>query len=110
MDAAAKEFEHGSAGVDCVGVEVRIGAEKPSQKAAVSIAEDEGAFLLEELGEEVDAALFEGAAEGEVFEPAVGAGYEIEVGGCVHRGRKGMKRKGVRRTRSAAARRGKAGM
>ena len=36
--------------------------------------------MLEETGEIVEAATFEGAAEGDVFEPAIRASYEIEVG------------------------------
>ena len=45
----------------------------------------------------VGAAVFEGGAEGEVFEPAVGSGDEVEVGlasGFIDE-RKGRKRMGV---------------
>jgi hypothetical protein len=114
--------EHGGAGVYGVGLKVGIGGHESGEEAAVSVAEDEGLLLLEETREEVQTATLKGATQGEVLEPAVGAGYEIEVGRWlgrarrvywarqVHRGRKGMKRRGVRRTRSAAARRGRAAM
>jgi hypothetical protein len=42
---------------------------------------------VEKLLETVSAAVFEGFAEGEVFEPVIGAGYEVEVGFVgIHRG------------------------
>jgi len=75
-----KEFEHGGAGVHDVGLEVRVLRDELSEKAAVSVAEDEGSPLLEESGEIVEAAAFEGSAEGEVFEPAIGASNEVKVG------------------------------
>jgi hypothetical protein len=77
--AAAEELEHGGAGVDGIGVEVTVLREELREKAAVSVAEDEGSLLLEEVGEVLEAAAFEGAAEGEVFEPAVRASYKVEV-------------------------------
>ncbi len=61
-----------------------------------------------ELGEEVSAGTLQERAEGEVFGEAVDAGYGVEVGwnGLLGRHRtNGRKRIGVRRTRSAAARR-----
>jgi hypothetical protein len=77
--AAAEEFEHSGAGVDGVGLEAWVLCEELSEEATVSVAEDEGSLLLEESGEVVDAAALEGSAEGEVFEPAIRAGYMVEV-------------------------------
>jgi hypothetical protein len=79
--ALVKELEHGGAGVDCVCVEVGVGGEEAGEEATVAVAEDQGAAAVEETGEEVVAGAFEGSGEGEVFEPAVGAGDAIEVGG-----------------------------
>jgi hypothetical protein len=76
--AAAKELEHDGAGVDGFGVKVRVLREELREEATVSVAEDEGSFLLEQGGEVVEAAAFEGSAEGEVFEPAIGASYGVE--------------------------------
>jgi len=73
-------MEHGGAGVDGVGGERGILREKCCQEAAVAVAEDEGASAAGELGEKVEAAAFEGEAQGEVFEPAVRAGDSVEVG------------------------------
>jgi hypothetical protein len=59
------------------------------EEAAVSVTKDEGAaagLMVEELREVVAAGVFEGSAEGEIFEPAIGAGDRIEVGfGSAHR-------------------------
>jgi hypothetical protein len=77
--AAAEELEHDGAGVDGVGVEMRVLREELREEAAVSVAEDEGTLLLEEVREVVEAAAFEGSAKGEVFEPAIGASYGVEV-------------------------------
>jgi hypothetical protein len=66
-----------------------VAGEELREEAAVSIAKDESLFLLEEVREIVEAAAFEEAAEGEVFEPAIGAGDEIEVGGVVAKTRYG---------------------
>ena len=79
------------------------------EEAAVAVAEDEGAFAVEEAREEVGSAALERAAEGEVFGEAIGAGDGVEVAGWAtvvrsHR-RKGRNASGVRRARSAAARR-----
>ncbi len=48
--ALAKELEHGGAGVDGVGVEVRVVGEELGEEAAVSVAEDESALLLRRWG------------------------------------------------------------
>jgi hypothetical protein len=104
--AFAEEFEHGCAGVNRIGVETRILSEELGEKAAVAVAEDEGSLALEEAGEVVEAALLEGAAEGDVFEPAIRASDGVEVGlAARHRGRRGSRRSGVMRARSARLRR-----
>ena len=107
VDTLSEEMKHGKADVDCVGAEVGIGCEQTSEETTVAVAEDEGGVAIGERGEEVIAAAGERGAEGEVFEPAVGAGDGVKVWGgflrC-HR-RKGNRRMGVSRARSAAARR-----
>lgn len=103
--AVAKELEHLRAAVYSVGMDVGIGSQERSEKAAVSITDNEGAFLIEKERKKVQPAAFEGTAEGEVFEPAIRPGDPVEVRFGAHRGRNRMKRMGVRRTRSAAARR-----
>jgi hypothetical protein len=79
--ALAEEMEHGGAGVDSVGLEVGVLREETGEEAAVAVAEDEGGFLMGEGGEVVEAGSLESGAEGEVFEPAIRAGYGVEVGG-----------------------------
>jgi hypothetical protein len=104
--ALTEEAQHGGAGVDCLGAEVRVLPEEFGEEAAVSIADDQGSLLLEEIGEEAKAAVFEGAAQSEVFEPAIGSCDEIEAGLSWHyRSRKGRRRRGVVRARSARLRR-----
>ena len=80
LAAAAEEFEHGFAEVYRVGVEMTVCCEELGQKAAVSVAEDEGSPLLMEAGKVVETAAFEGSAESQVFEPAIRASDEIEIG------------------------------
>jgi hypothetical protein len=53
--------------------------EELGEEATVSVAEDQGAFLLEEIWQEVEAAVLEGSGKGQVFEPAIGASYVVEV-------------------------------
>lgn len=112
--ARYEEGEHGGAEVDGVGVERWVAGEEAGEEAAVAVAEYEGLASVEEMGEEVLAAVLEGTAEGEVLEPAIGAGDAVEIGwgkaagwwgGVIHAWRKGRKRIGVRRARSAQARR-----
>jgi hypothetical protein len=107
--ALAEEMEHGGAGVDGQDVEVRLVVKEFSEEATVAIAEDEGVGARGELRKEVGAGALEERAEGEVFGPAVETRDAIEVGlRGAHRAekkRRGRKRSGVRRTRSAAARR-----
>ena len=107
MGAEGEETEHGGAAVDRVGVETGVGGEQAGEEAAVAVTENQGGAAVGELGEEVIPTASERGAEGEVFEPAVGAGDEVKVGGGLfgfHR-RKGSKRMGVSKARSAAARR-----
>ncbi len=78
-------MQHGGAGVNSIGAEMGTGCEELGEETSVPIAEDKDALLLEEAGEEVQPAAFEGAAEGEIFEPPVRAGYRVEVGFWLHR-------------------------
>ena len=103
--APAQESEHGCAGVYGVGVDARVRCQKGREETAVAVAYHEGFFAMEERREKVQAAAFEGAAEGKVFKPAVRACDGIEVGLGVHRRRKAARNRGVSSTRSAAARR-----
>ena len=73
-------MEHGCACIDGVGVEREVGVEELGEETTVSVAEDERVLPIEQRGDEVRSAALEGGAEGEVFEPAIGAGDEIEVG------------------------------
>jgi hypothetical protein len=83
--ALAQEFEHRGAGVDCVGMQMRVVLQELGEETAVSVAKDECVALGEKLWEIVKAAVFKGFAEGEVFEPTIGTGYRIEVGfGAAH--------------------------
>jgi hypothetical protein len=78
LAAPLEELKHVGAGVDCVDVELGVGAEELGEEAAVSVAEDEGVFVMEESWDEVSSAALQGGAQGEVFEPAIGAGYQVE--------------------------------
>ena len=80
LAAVAEEAEHGGAGVDGVGLKMRVLREELREETTISVAENEGFLLLEEAGQVVEAAVLEGSAECEVFEPAIGASYEVEVG------------------------------
>ena len=100
VSSAGDECEHCGAEIDGVGFEVGVRGEEACGEAAVSVTEDEGAAGAGECGQEVAAAAAEGAAEGQVLEPAVGLGDDIEA--PVHR-RNGSTSAGVRRARSAAA-------
>ena len=112
-DASVKEAEHGGALVNDVGVQGGVSGEEVDEKAAISVAENEGAAGGGELGKAEEAAMFEHGAEGEVFEPAIGASDAVEVGGRGagwadgwHQRRKSTSR-GVSRAASAAMRRWK---
>ncbi len=105
--AGFEEVKHGAAGVYGFGAEVGVGGEELGEETAVTVAEDEGLLLVLQSGEVVGSAALEGWAEGQVFEPAVRACNQVEVGldgGGVH-WRRPRKSSGVRRARSAAARR-----
>jgi hypothetical protein len=75
----SEEVEHLRAEVDGDGVEAGVGCQQAGEEAASAVAEDEGSAGVEETGEEVEAAALEGRSESEVLEPAVGAGYAVEV-------------------------------
>lgn len=76
----AQEMEHGGAGVDGIGLEIGVLGEELGQEAAVSVAQDEGSFLLGEGRQVVEACSFERSTEGEVFEVTIGVSYAIEAG------------------------------
>ena len=96
-------LEHGGAGIDGVDVDAGVGAEQAGGEAAVAVAEDESAAGGGELIEEGESGSGEERAEGDPLHPTIEAGEGIEVGG---RGHLTMSRRaGVRRARSAAARR-----
>lgn len=82
----AEEVEHGGTEIDGVGVKAWIAGEEVGEEAAVAVAKDEDAAGVQEPGEEVEAATFERSAEGEVFEPVIGASdvVEVRLWFCVH--------------------------
>ena len=57
-------MEHGGAGVDGFGLEVRVLREEMGEETAIAVAKDEGGFLLGEGGEMVEAGLLQDWAEG----------------------------------------------
>ena len=81
--AAAKEVEHGGAGVYGGGLEIGLLGEETGEEAAVSVAEEEGLMAGRELREEVGARSLQEGAEGEIFGEAVDAGHGVEVGRLV---------------------------
>jgi len=81
----AEKVEHSGAGVYGFGVEIGVGSHQCAEEAAVPIAQNARSSLIEKKGKEVQAAVFQGAAQREVFEPAIGAGDCVEVGFNVHR-------------------------
>ncbi len=104
--ALAEELKHNGAGVDCIGLEVRVVREKLGEEAAVSIAQDQCVAPVEKLRKVLGAAALERLAKGEIFEPAIGFRDVVEVWfGGAHRGMKSKRRIGVVSARSAAARR-----
>jgi hypothetical protein len=80
LAACSEQTEHGGADVHGVGGNRGILREKGGEKAAVPVAEEERAAAVRELRQEVEAAPFERAAQGKVFEPAIGAGDAVKVG------------------------------
>ena len=62
--ALTQEVEHRGAGVDGFGLQVGILGEELGEEAAVSVAYDEGGFLLGEGWEIVAAGLLQDGAEG----------------------------------------------
>jgi len=79
-DAAAEQSEHTGAGVDSVGVKLRVETEKAGEETAVAIAEDESAAGAHEMRQLSEAAAGKVRTEAQVFEPAVRAGDQVEVG------------------------------
>jgi hypothetical protein len=107
MGAAALKFvEHGGAGVDCGGATLRIADKKLLKEAAIAIAEDEGVVGIVEVVEETGAGALQEWAQRDVLDPAVDGGDAIKVWfGAAHRVMSVIGISGVRRTRSASARR-----
>lgn len=115
--AAGEELKHGATGIYDGDKEAGIAAEEGGKKAAVAIAEDEGVAGGDERAEMLGAGAGERGPQGEVLEQAIGPGDAIEVGsaqvarrGCGGEGHQrrrsqGRTSAGVRRARSAAARR-----
>jgi len=109
--AGSEKVEHGGALVDDVGMERGVDGEEVGKEATISVAEDESAAGRVELGNTVEAASFEHGAEGQIFEPAIGARDAVEVGGLVEALASGWHQRrmrsssGVSRAASAAMRR-----
>ena len=102
--ALIEKLEHAGAGVDGESLKRGVLVEKFGEEAAVAVAEDEGAAAGGEQRKEVVASVKKHGAEREVLGPAVDAGDGVEVGLVRHAGIRSA-RSGVRRTRSARARR-----
>ncbi len=105
---AAQEVKHGGAGVYGEDAEVGPAFKEAGEEAAVAVAEYECLVARWELGEVVGAGALQEGTKAKVFGEPVDAGYVVEIGLGWLPGRhrtKGRKRSGVRRTRSAAARR-----
>lgn len=102
--ALAQKLEHGCAGVYSIGVDIWVRDHEGREETPVSVAENERSFLTNEIWEEMQAAAFEGTAEGKIFEPSVRTRDPIEVRSRVHRGRKATRRTGASSTRSATVR------
>jgi len=109
----AEQPEHGKACIDGISLSLRILVEEPGEEAAISVAQSKHLLgrVGVELGQEVEAAAFEGTAKSEVLKCAIGAGDAIEawLPGCGwicrHQRRKSSRRSGVSKHKSAAARR-----
>ena len=82
--AFAKESQHGGADVDGGDMDRCVCGEESGGEASVSIAKDEGSFLVEDRGEVAEAAVYQGFTEGEVFEPAIWAGDVVEINRLGH--------------------------
>jgi len=79
-DTPGEEAQHGGTGVDCVGMQLRIGGEEAREKSSVAIADDEGAAAGEQRGEVEEAAALEEGAEGEVLHDAIEKRDAVEAG------------------------------
>ena len=78
--ALSEELEHGGAGVDCIGVELRIFARSWARKRPSPSPKTSARRRSRSCGRYWRAAVFERSAEGEVFQPTIGARDGIEVG------------------------------
>jgi hypothetical protein len=78
-------MKHCGATIDGIGTKVGSGGHQLGQKAPIAVSQYEDLLLIEEIGKKVQAAAFEAMAKGEVFEPPIGAGYEVEAGTGFHR-------------------------
>ena len=78
-DAPVEHPQHGAAGIDHVRGEQRIRREQLLEKAAIPIAQYQGAPGAAEIRELGSTAALEVGAEACVFHPAVGIGEAIEV-------------------------------
>lgn len=102
----SKKFEHDTAGIDSVGLQRGILSEEACKEAAVAVAKYQRGSAIAKFWEEVKSGPLERASESHVLEPAVGTGDEIEVWlRGFHEWRVKTSSMGVRRQRSAAARR-----
>jgi hypothetical protein len=73
-------LKHDGADVQGNDFDAKVCGEESAGEATVTIAQDKCVTAIEKLWEIVSAAVFERFAEGEVFEPAIGTGDEVEVG------------------------------
>ncbi len=76
--------------------------EELAEKTPVAVSEDERVSGVLKLAKKMSACALQKGPEGKIFGPAVKASYAVEV--CVHRTTR-RKSSGVRRAKSAAARR-----
>lgn len=81
----AEQAKHRGTGINGIGMKFGSGSHQLCQKSSVAIAKDEGLFLIPQMGEKMETATLKTAAKGKVFEPAIRAGYEVEVGMRFHR-------------------------
>ena len=82
LRSLVEEIEHRGARIDGVSGELWVLREEPGGKATVAIPEEESVATVFQVREEVSAGLLEEGAKGDVFEPAIGAGNPVEIGGA----------------------------
>ena len=101
-----KQMEHGRAEIDGIGSQVPVLREETGEEAAIAVSEDESLPAFVEAWEIEEPATLERASEGETLQPEVGPGEAIEADTAAgQRSAVARKRSGVRRVRSAEARR-----